>query len=180
MHDAPAALSEAVRDDALGFERVYRDYFDRVQRWCAYLTGSRYNSEDLAQKVFEVVLRQLPRFDGRNLSGWIYQITLGIARNERRHQIRYWLRRVELSPEIFEIEGPSTEAAILSRQYVARAMSGLSEDQRLTLLLFEIEDYTAEEIAQLHGVSINTVYSRIRLGRARFIELHRKIMEESR
>jgi RNA polymerase sigma-70 factor (ECF subfamily) len=128
-------------------------------------------SEDLAQDVFVVVHRRLHEFNGNNVGGWLYQIT--------RHRVRdfrqgVWFRRQLSSAGIdpntcTELGAGPSESLETKRTWakVETLLAELKEHERVALILFEIEGLSGEEISEIQGVSIHTVFSRLRRGRAK-------------
>ncbi len=74
-------------------------------------------------------------------------------------------------PGLMEVPGPRTldPAAALEtqkkREILERLLDTLNEHERVALVLFELEDYSGEEIAELQNVPINTVWARVRRAR---------------
>src|SRR5437762_13943283 len=77
----------------LVFKQVYEDWFGDVVKWLYALGAPAADTEDLAQEIFLVVRRQLPRFRGGNLAGWLYEISRRTVRDHRR---RAWFRNLVL------------------------------------------------------------------------------------
>jgi RNA polymerase sigma-70 factor, ECF subfamily len=165
--------------DALDFEAVYEQWFSEVVRWLRALGGPDGDLEDMAQEVFIVVRRQLDRFDGRNLEGWLYRISEKTAADYRR---RAWFRRVfrrarsEVPEELTQPGGGPAE--LIERRELQRSVyaliAQLSARLRATFVLFEIEGYTIDEIAALQGIPPATVRTRLHYARKKFLELVRK------
>jgi RNA polymerase sigma-70 factor (ECF subfamily) len=157
------------------FESIYDAYYDVVARWIRALAGSTSDREDLVQEVFLVVYRRLPDFDGRNLKGWLYRITVHQVHD---YQRLFWIRRifrrcVEVSPEMPSAR-PTPLMTLEARERQQRLewmLSHLSDQLRAALVLFEIEGYTAEEIGDMQSVSVHTVRSRIHRARKRMSAL---------
>lgn len=173
----------------LDFATLYDTWFDEVYRWLRALGAPAADREDLAQEVFLVVRRRLVDFDGRNVAGWLYQIA---RRQVLRHKRLRWVRRVfawssidaaeaaggernDGGPASLPMQGataPSPLAALEAkerRELLDRLMAGLSEKRRAVLVLFEVEGYTGEEIAELLDVPINTVWTRLHHARRDFL-----------
>ncbi len=158
-----------------GFEAIYDAYYDLVARWVRALAGSTADREDLVQEVFLVVYRRLPDFDGRNLKGWLYRITVHQVRDYRR---LFWIRSifrhcVEVSPELPSAR-PTPLMTLEARERQQRLewmLSHLSDQLRAAFVLFEIEGYTAEEIGDMQSVSVHTVRSRIQRARKKMSAL---------
>jgi RNA polymerase sigma-70 factor, ECF subfamily len=167
--------SELAPGVRLDFEAVYAAYFHSVARWVRAFGGLSADVDDLAQEVFVVVERRIESFQGGNVAAWLY----GIARktvsdHRRRAWMRRWLRGVD--PESVTTSSPlSCPSASLERReaqrIVAAILNELSAVRRSTFILFEIEGYRGEEIAELEGVPVNTVYTRLHHARRDFFRL---------
>ena len=144
------------------------------------LTRNRADAEDLVQDTFVKALRFEDRFAaGTNLKAWLYTILLNTWRNRRRDSARV---PVEIdSPRVDEAanagDGPSamdTPEQILLRATVREdlqvALDGLPEVFREAVWLRDVEEFTYAEIAQMLGVPIGTVMSRISRGRRLLFE----------
>ncbi len=185
LHELAAAGSATVEEDRSGeslvrtrpptalpldFAGVYRTFFDHVCRWTRALGGPEAERDDLVQDVFLIVHRRLPDFDGKNVAGWLYQITRHRVRDFRRlHWFRLFLSSSPADESLVSAaSGPENElndkqqAALLSR-----LLSKLPEAQRAAFVLFEIDGYSGEEIARLQDVPVNTVWARIHKARAK-------------
>lgn len=155
------------------FGEIYRARFEHVHRWVSYLGGAPAEAEDLTQKVFLVVLRKLPHFDGQNLDGFLFGITRRIVKGHRRLAwFRRWLQGDDATEiDMFASAEEGVEGALGRKREVEWVLSRMSEKLRTALILSEVEEYTAEDIAQLLSIPTNTVSSRLRLARKRFLEL---------
>jgi RNA polymerase sigma-70 factor (ECF subfamily) len=149
----------------LDFRTIYEARFEEVSRWIRALGGPKAEREDLVQEVFLVVFRRLPDFDGNNVAGWLYQITRRRVRDFRR---RFWVRNllfgsVPVSEELTKGEASAADSLETKekRALLERLLGKLSESERAALSLFEFDGYTGEQIANVQGVSINTVWARI-------------------
>jgi RNA polymerase sigma-70 factor (ECF subfamily) len=149
------------------FEHIYRRYFNDVRRWIRALRGPEADLEDLTQDVFVIAHRRYPEFDGENIAGWLYQITRRRVRDFRELRwFRVFLGRIEVDDSVAsQVEGP--EARLRTKEALWRLLARLPETQRVAFVLFEIEGYSGEEIAQFHGVSVNTVWARIHKARTK-------------
>jgi RNA polymerase sigma-70 factor, ECF subfamily len=161
----------------LSFEQVYATTFNDVARWIRALGGMPSDVEDLTQEVFLVVRRKLSAFDGRNLRGWLYRIAQRTVRDYRR---RAWFRRVFLgggsAPDQYDsavAEGDPSD--LFERKEAEGLLHGLlakmSDVRRTTFILFEVAGYSGEEIADMQGIPLNTVWTRLHHARKEFLRL---------
>jgi len=168
----PLESAEKVAPEApprLEFEDIYERWFDEVSRWIRAMGGPQADREDLVQDVFLVVHRRLPDFDGQNVAGWLYQIARHRVRDFRR---LLWVRHllfgsVPLSDSL--PKGGASPADTLEtnekRALLERLLDKLNESERAALVLFEIDGFSGEEIAEIQGVPLNTAWGRIHKAR---------------
>ena len=150
---------------SLEFRAIYDGWFDEVSRWIRAMGGPEADREDLAQDVFLVVNRRLPFFDGENLPGWLYQITRHRVRDFRRLM---WVKHLLFGsmplPGDLVSASPSPAETLETHQkseLLERLLGKLNASERAALVLFEIDGYTGEEIAQIQGVPLSTIWTRV-------------------
>jgi RNA polymerase sigma-70 factor (ECF subfamily) len=161
------------------FERLYQEWFEEVCRWVRAMGGPDADRDDIAQEVFLVVRRRLDSFDGANVAGWLYRITQRQVRDFRR---RTWIRHIFTGRRLEEPDSlphaSQSPAAALERkenQRVLYAMLGKIRDvRRTTFILFEIEGLSGAQIAQIQGVPLKTVWTRLHHARKDFFALAAK------
>jgi RNA polymerase sigma-70 factor, ECF subfamily len=155
------------------FREVYLAHFGFVWGTLRRLGVREQDAQDLTQKVFIVVYMKLPAFENRSsLRTWLFRVCLNAASDYRRSAP---IRR-EVATEPTEIDFLSgfqedVHEDSESRRRVAVAetiLDKLPEAQRLVFVLFELEDMSGGEIAELLGISVGTVRSRLRLAREVF------------
>jgi RNA polymerase sigma-70 factor (ECF subfamily) len=163
------------RTPPIDFEHAYTSHFHQVCRWLRAFGCPSSDIDDLAQETFLVVRRKLDTFDGRHLSAWIYRIAQRTASDHRR---RAWFRRMfyrsSEEPDSFSGAGADPHTALEQRRserILQRAMERMSPKRRAAFYLFEVEGYSGEEIAELEGVPLGTVYTRIHHARKDFVRL---------
>jgi RNA polymerase sigma-70 factor (ECF subfamily) len=164
---AHAGKREAVQADAR-FDAAYREHAAFVWRVLRGMGIREPAVEDAVQDVFVVVHRRLPEFDGRcSIKTWLFEIAYRVACDYRRKHKR--ARGHEPLPEELRDAAPGPADAAEQRQALqtlADALDALSDEQRIVLVLTEIEGLTAPEIASVTGTGLNTVYTRLRRARA--------------
>jgi RNA polymerase sigma-70 factor, ECF subfamily len=144
----------------------------------------RADAADLTQEVFVKVFRGVGNFHGESsLRTWIYRIALREASNQRRWWARHKQQEVPIEQEI--TEGDSTCSVRIkemlvdpsespfdiavheeTRVRVEAALAQVPEPFRTTLILRDIEGFVYEEVAEMQGVNLGTVKSRLVRGRA--------------
>ncbi len=176
---SPREALPAVARRTLDFDTIYDRYFAEVMRWARALGGPPSDLEDIAQEVFIVTQRRLPQFDGRNLGGWLYRITANTVSDHRR---RAWFKNLfsrRNDENLEEIRdggyGPSeTAERNQAHRLIQKILDRMTLKRRAAFVMFEIEGYSGEEIAQLEGVPLATVFTRLHHARKEFFALLEK------
>jgi RNA polymerase sigma-70 factor (ECF subfamily) len=141
--------------------------------------------DDKCQEVFVVAHRRWTEFAdrGHGPRAWLFQIVLRVAADARRHRRRHPVDPDGgLAQERQRIEAPQ-DVAVMRKEALAildRALDAIELTRRAVLVLHEIEQMTAPEIARTLEIPLNTVYSRLRVARAELdVELARLSIEDA-
>jgi RNA polymerase sigma-70 factor (ECF subfamily) len=162
-------------------EEVYRQHMQLVARWASRLAGPGLDVEDLVQEVFLRVHRLLPEFRGdAQLTTWLYSVTHNVVRTRRRRERFRRLFGFTGDPDRLHVvaSGPTPLEALERRrsaELIYRALDGVPEKYRTIFILFEIEGLSGEEIAQLTGVKLATVWVRLSRARAQLVKRFNKL-----
>jgi RNA polymerase sigma-70 factor (ECF subfamily) len=148
------------RGEPGAFEQLYAQYGDRVYRFCYRLCGHVADAEDLAQEVFVAAYQGLDRFAGRSsVNTWLSRIAL-----------YRWRRLRGAAPMETTLLDEATEAvaigadpalARIERLSLEDALDRLPDPLRETFLLVKAEGLKYREAAQVLGVPLGTVQSRV-------------------
>lgn len=162
--------------DPASFEHIYREHHPSVWRLLRCLGVPASVVDDAAQECFLVVHRRLAEVDtSRSLRPWVFAIARRIAwRVARTNQYRARLQQEILVDEHRVIPPDETAEHRELLERVGKLLDEMPLEQREVFVLTEFEDLTAPQIAALVEAPLATVYSRLRLARARFqrLELH--------
>jgi RNA polymerase sigma-70 factor, ECF subfamily len=142
-----------------GFHQAIEHSIPALRRYARALTRDADTADDLVQDTLLRALRSEHLFRAGNIRGWLYTILTNLNRN----RLRSLARRPILSP--IEDGDASSAASEAGARDIERALGELTEEQRATLLLVVLEGLSYREVAEVHGVPIGTVMSR--LARAR-------------
>lgn len=139
----------------------------RLRRFAYALTGSAEQGDDLVQ---DACLRALSRIDqwqpGTRLDSWMYRIAQNIWLDRvRANKVRGEVVDVEAAEGIVGSDGRDVAESELTLQVVAAALARLPAEQRAVVALVCVEGASYKEAAEITGVPIGTVMSR--LARAR-------------
>ena len=156
--------------DQPSWEQIVTDHSARVYRLAYRLTGDRHDAEDLTQEVFVRVFRSLHTYTPGTMEGWLHRITTNLFLDHARRKQR--IRFDALSDEAarrLQSALPTPDAAQMDRMFdadVEVALASLAPDFRAAVVLCDVEGLTYEEIADVLGLKLGTVRSRIHRGRA--------------
>ena len=152
------------------WEEVVREHSGRVYRLAFRLTGNSHDAEDLTQEVFVRVFRSLPSYTPGTFEGWLHRITtnLFLDMTRRRQRIRFEGLGEEAAARLRGAE-PTPSQVFDERHFdfdISAALADMPPEYRAAVVLCDIEGLTYEEIADVLGVKLGTVRSRIHRGRA--------------
>jgi RNA polymerase sigma-70 factor (ECF subfamily) len=140
-----------------------------VAGWCARLGGGHIDADAAASDVLEVLVRRYDAYDpARSLEGWAWGITVRVVRDHRRAGWwRRWIPGATIEPRASgSASGPAEQAELTA--LVQAILGSLSELHREVLVLHDLEERPALEVAEILGIPEGTVRSRARLARAAF------------
>ena len=142
------------------FERVAMPHARELLRFAWRLTRERSRAEDLVQETLLFAWRGFHQFErGSNARAWLFRILVNAFRAQNRKG-RSSVPTLALTPEV-----PAASGSDVEFLEVTQALERLGPDQKTVLLLAVMEGFTCREIAEILGVPMGTVMSR--LSRAR-------------
>jgi RNA polymerase sigma-70 factor, ECF subfamily len=130
--------------------------------------------QDVSQEVFLIVQRKLPSFDGAcPLTTWLFAICRRVVAGMRR-RARFRLER--LVDDVDDIPDPAfgpeeTAARRQATHTLSKVLDGMELDRRAVFVMFEIDELGCDAIAEITGVPVGTVYSRLHAARKEFAKL---------
>jgi len=167
--------SELIRGSKEGdldsFNRLVESYQGMVYNLALRMLGDSHAAEDATQDAFFSAWRRIGSFRGGNFRAWLLRITANVCRDHLRKLKRH--PSTSLEAMLLEPEGlPSNESPedyVLRREIgeqIQKGLASLPSEQRLAVILSDIQGLSYEEIAQVMGCSLGTVRSRLSRGRA--------------
>jgi len=141
------------------FRQRIQEAIPALRRYARALTRDTETADDIVQDTLVRALRSEHLFHDGDVRAWLYTILTNLNRN----RLRSLSRRPTLT-SIKDSDAAMTGPDTGSRD-IARALDDLAEEQRAALLLVVLEGLTYREVAEVQGVPIGTVMSR--LARAR-------------
>jgi len=175
--DWPGLIAEiALRRDREAYRRVFEFFAPRIKGYLMRTGSSEAEAEEIAQEAMIALWRKADRFDPATTgaAAWIFTI----ARNLRIDAVRRgrrteWMLQ-EVEAEYWPQSVESTETALSRSQeasYVELALHRLPAQQSEIIRLSFLEEKPHSEIAELLGIPLGTVKSRVRLAMNRLREL---------
>jgi RNA polymerase sigma-70 factor (ECF subfamily) len=167
-------------DHKATFEKLVQPHFDRLWRLAFRLTGSKPEAEDLFQ---ELLIKAYQKLDDlvaiEQPAAWLSRVMYNLFIDERRRFARRRMHTVEegyLPAEGLDglagDEDPVRDNERLEKlKQLDLAISQLSDDHRVVVLLHDTEGYKLEEIHELTGTPVGTIKSRLHRARARLREI---------
>ncbi len=152
-------------------ENLLVEQIPHLRRYARALLRDRDAAEDLLQDVLARAWSRLHLWQtGTNMRTWLF----AIMHNLHANLIRGHKRRpssVALEPQLAQLAEPARQHEDLELAALDRALGALSDDQRAALLLVGLEGLSYQEAADLLGVPIGTVMSRLHRGRERLRQI---------
>lgn len=165
------------RGDEAAFDQLMDVCGPRVFSLAYRMIGNHDDAQDVAQEAFIRIYRGLKKFDGRaSFTTWMYRIVTNVCLNEIRTRKRLPVMFEDvIAKENFTLEDipqpgelPEEEALKRERQEeLLRALKQLPENNRLLVLLYDVQGLSYQQISDTLGVNVGTVKSR--LNRARIM-----------
>jgi len=160
------------------FNTLVERHQSAIYSLCLRLTGAREPAEDATQEAFLSAYRALARFNGGNVRSWLFRIAANECKDELRRRSRKDLALSLDKPlageeEVrLDVADPGPGLQVLAERaelagLVQQALNALPEDQRAVIVLVDLHGFDYSEVAEITGVALGTVKSRVSRGRAR-------------
>lgn len=172
--DVSSIALTVMNAESVDFVALYRDGVERVWRLLSRLGIRSADVEDAVQDVFVVAHRRLDSLKPNVApAAWLAGIAVRVAHDYRRSALRKPTESIEAAADV--IDGAVAPDELAMRRdvvgFTLRLLDNMDPAQRDIFVLTEFEQLSAPEIAAAMSIPLNTVYSRLRLARARFNEL---------
>jgi RNA polymerase sigma-70 factor (ECF subfamily) len=154
------------------FNDLVECYQDQLFALIVRMVPDRDQASDCVQEAFFSAFRNLAGFRGGSVKSWLNRIAVNAAmdiqraRKRRPSQPYPELEDESWQPPAGEEANPVTTALTTERhRAINEALATITSDQRAAIVLFDVEGFDYAEIAEMTGVSLGTVKSRIHRGR---------------
>ncbi|NWG16284.1 MAG: sigma-70 family RNA polymerase sigma factor [Chloroflexi bacterium] len=176
LENEPAFIQAARRGDLEAFNALVLHYQDGVYALAYRILGEPAAAADVAQETFITAYRHLRDYRGGSFRAWVFRIATNACYDELRRRKRRPATLFGDMPGAEADDGPPLPADTPSpeqaaqqaelRRAIERCIQALQADQRLVLVLSDIEGLSYQEIADSAGVNLGTVKSRLSRARA--------------
>lgn len=180
------SLLAALRGDLEAYNHLVMKYQDMIYNHAYALLGDRYSAEDAAQESFFKAYQNIQKFRGGSFRSWLLRIVTNLCLDQLRRSSRHpILNLYSENEEDNEMESsswlldphPAVETTV-ERNEQQRSMmeiiKGLAMEYRSVLVLIDVHELDYSEAAQVLGIPIGTVKSR--LARAR-LQVQKSVQE---
>jgi RNA polymerase sigma-70 factor, ECF subfamily len=184
-------LALLLQRDERAFNQLVVSYERRILALVTRMLGNREEGRELTQEVFIQVFKSLDTFRGESkLSTWIYRVAINMCKNRTKYlKVRHsdaqdgyedLAERVSMGEAqhatVGQVERPDEAMAGKQvEQIVQRGIAELEDSFRECLILRDVEELSYEEVAQITGLALGTVKSRIHRARIQlkdYVERH--------
>lgn len=183
------ALHQALRGDVAAFNTLVLAYQRQVYNVCLRTLGNPEDAADATQDAFLSAFRGLKTFRGpaAGLRGWLLRVAINTCYDHLRRRQRRPADSLDVAPssdgeadagpaERLPDPHPGPEQHLLgleSARAIQRALDQLPVDQRLTVVLCDVQGLSYDEASRILGVELGTVKSRLSRARAQLRTLLR-------
>lgn len=186
--DEQALLERSLNGDLSAFNRIVVEYQSLAYSVAYRLLNDTDSAGDAVQDSFIKAFRALDTFRGGSFKSWLMRIVTNTCYDVLRARKRHKTDSIEDIPVESEYIPALTDTRESPQQYVERqelaglisvAIQNLPEDQQISIVLCDVEGYSYEEIAEITGVAIGTVKSRISRARTKvrdYLILHPELL----
>jgi RNA polymerase sigma-70 factor (ECF subfamily) len=158
------------------FEELVDNFYELLYRFAFALSRNAADAEDLTQQVFYLWATKGHQLrDGGKVKTWLFTTLYREFLASRRRQERFVASNEEV--EVKSAPLPSLVANQLDGQTALETLLSLEENYRAPLALFFLQEQSYREIAEILGIPVGTVMSRISRGKA---ELRKRLIESHR
>lgn len=186
----PEVVERARNGDSGAFDEIVQAYRKRILGTISRLIGRPEDVEDVGQEVFLRLYYSMQQLRTPDMfEPWLYRLTVNAAydyhrKNKRRKESRMSdLSEAQVTLADAEASGEATRESQrkgLIREFVQKLLGEISEEDRLLLLLKEVEGLSLRELEQIYGAKENALKVRLFRARQRVLKAFAKSDEEGR
>jgi RNA polymerase sigma-70 factor (ECF subfamily) len=173
----------AQQGDLEAFNQLVLLYQDRIYSTALRILGDEDSAEDITQNTFLSAYRNLSNFHKGSFLGWLYRIATNACYDELRQRKSHPHQPIELEDDAdqeflpgydFSYATPTPEKEYERKEFklvLEKALNRLSADSRAVVVLVDLQDVDYREAAQILGVPLGTMKSRLARARGQLREM---------
>lgn len=180
QYEDPQLVQLVLDGDTEAFNDLVERHQSRAYNLCVRMLGDADAAADVAQDAFISAYKHLPSLRGE-FRPWLMRIVANGCRDvlrsqKRRPSVSLDLERDDDDTPAMQLAdtGDGPEAALMKSELqktIAGALAEIPDDQREVVILSDIQGLSYQEIADMTGINIGTVKSRLNRARSRLREL---------
>jgi len=178
-------LIKAQEDDLESFETIYKETSGFVYNVAFGVVNNKHDAEEVMQDVFLNIHHNLNNFRFQSsFKTWVYRITVNCALNQVKKMVREKNRVKEYGNNLIKVGTPFQAPKIAelkdgSEQMISSLLGGLDADQRICIVLRNIEGLSYQEISDTLKININTVRTRLKRARERLLNFGKEVIKNA-
>lgn len=195
METSKEYIDQLSNGDEAALTQWVKDELPRLYGLCLRLSGHPQEAEDLVQDTFIRALHGMKQFKGRStISTWLYRIAVNTWKNRIRYQSRRKFNlHLSLSgnntgeEEEKDIDIPEQKPSPMTQlerkdtdEQVVDALNKMKEEDKSIIILRDIEQKSYEDIADVLGLNLGTVKSRLSRARDAFRQIYTMLEVKNR
>ncbi len=174
-------ITRAKRGDLGAFEALYEMHKSSIYRTSLAITNDRLVAEEILQETFLRAFKHINNVrEGVSLAPWLYRIAVNLAHDWTARHRRWPAALDEIIEQLITPAVASPEQTVEERELyelVYEAISKLEFKQRASLVMFYLQDFSLNEIAEIMDCPVGTVKSRLHYARE---NLRRELLADQR
>jgi RNA polymerase sigma-70 factor, ECF subfamily len=150
--------------DIEAFHQLMKKYIHTVEKFAYQIGNNPHDIEDVTQEVFIRVYRFIQQYSKAKFTTWLYQITLNVTRDMKRKSTRSQQRLDKLMSQRQDFVEQMNDTLLESEEAkeLHIALQKLDDKYKHPLVLFYFHEKKYDEIAEVLGLRLSTVKTRIK------------------
>lgn len=175
-YDESQLISDSQGGDVRAFNVLVEHYQVRLYNLCYRMLGDPDAAADVTQDAFLSAYRNIRRYRGGSFAAWLMRIATNACYDQLRARQRRPTTSIDAllddedhAPRQFEDSGEAPDERSLRNELageIQRGLDALDADQRLAIVMSDIQGFSYDEISSVTGWPLGTVKSRLSRGRA--------------
>jgi len=192
--DDAVLVTQSQQGDSVAMSRLIVKYQDRIYNVILKICANRDDAAELTQETFVKVIEKINTFEGKSaFYTWLFRVAVNLTLNYCKRNSKFVTTSLDVpaGPEFdgakqrlgaFLADKSASEPAVLAQnkeigEILFRALAQLDEQHRAVVVLRDIEDMSYAAIAEVLGIELGTVKSRLSRARAKLREVLKVVLK---